>query len=111
MKILHAPAELAAAGRKVCVGIGMFDGVHLGHQAILRELGAAADRYGAPSCVVTFEPHPREFFSPSAAPTRLTSLREKCELLQQHGVARAQIIRFKVRIVREDICFRGFSAQ
>jgi riboflavin kinase / FMN adenylyltransferase len=86
------PAPPADDGHVVT--IGNFDGVHLGHQAILRELSAAARRHGAPSCVVTFEPHPREFFSPHAAPTRLTSLREKCELLQQHGVERAQIIRF-----------------
>jgi riboflavin kinase/FMN adenylyltransferase len=86
------PAHPAGVGHVVT--IGNFDGVHLGHQAILRELDAASRRHGAPSCVVTFEPHPREFFSPRAAPTRLTSLREKCELLQQHHVARAQIVRF-----------------
>lgn len=76
------------------VTIGNFDGVHLGHQAILRELRAASLRFAAPSCVLTFEPHPREFFSPHAAPTRLTSLREKCELLEAHGVDRTQVCRF-----------------
>ena len=76
------------------VTIGNFDGVHLGHQAILRELRAASLRLAIPSCVLTFEPHPREFFSPHAAPTRLTSLREKCELLETHGVSRAQVCRF-----------------
>lgn len=81
-------------GHPHVVTIGNFDGVHLGHQAILRELRAAADRLNAAACVVTFEPHPREFFSPHAAPTRLTSLREKCELLEGHGVDRAQICRF-----------------
>jgi len=86
------PAHPAIGGHVVT--IGNFDGVHLGHQAILHELGAASRRFGAPSCVVTFEPHPREFVSPHAAPTRLTSLREKCELLQSHGADRAQIIRF-----------------
>lgn len=82
------------------VTIGNFDGVHLGHQAILRELRAASARLGVPACVVTFEPHPREFFSPHAAPTRLTSLREKCELLERHGVARAQICRFDQSFAR-----------
>ena len=76
------------------VTIGNFDGVHLGHQAILARMKEAALRFRLPACVVTFEPHPREFFSPHAAPTRLTSLREKCELLAAHGVARAQICRF-----------------
>jgi riboflavin kinase/FMN adenylyltransferase len=76
------------------VTIGNFDGVHRGHQAILAELANARARLDAPSCVVTFEPHPREFFSPHAAPTRLTSLREKLELLAAHGVERVQVCRF-----------------
>ena len=84
----------AAGSRPHVVTIGNFDGVHLGHQAILRALGSAAAERGLPSCVVTFEPHPREFFTPDAAPTRLTSLREKCELLEAYGVARAQVCRF-----------------
>lgn len=76
------------------VTIGNFDGVHLGHQAILGELKGEARASGLTSCVVTFEPHPRELFSPLAAPTRLTSLREKCELLSEHGVDRVQVLRF-----------------
>ena len=76
------------------VTIGNFDGVHLGHQAILARMKAEAALRGIASCVVTFEPHPRELFSPQAAPTRLTSLREKCELLAEHGVQRIQVLRF-----------------
>jgi riboflavin kinase / FMN adenylyltransferase len=76
------------------VTIGNFDGVHLGHQAILRELVSVAKARALVSCVVTFEPHPREFFSPHAAPTRLTSLREKCELLAHYGVARTHLCHF-----------------
>ena len=91
---VHRGLPRCAPGTAHVVTIGNFDGVHLGHQAILAQLGAASQRLDAPSCVVTFEPHPREFFSPRAAPTRLTSLREKCELLEAHGVARAQICRF-----------------
>ena len=82
------------AGTPHAITIGNFDGVHLGHQAILAELKAAARASGLTSCVVTFEPHPRELFSPHAAPTRLTSLREKCELLFAHGVDRVQVLRF-----------------
>lgn len=76
------------------VTIGNFDGVHLGHQAILARLKAEARERGIAACVITFEPHPRELFSPHAAPTRLTSLREKCELLAEHGVQRIQVLRF-----------------
>ena len=76
------------------LSIGNFDGVHLGHQAILAEVRAQAAALGATSGVVTFEPHPREFFAPHAAPTRLSSLREKIEFLAQHGIERAQICHF-----------------
>jgi riboflavin kinase/FMN adenylyltransferase len=76
------------------VTIGNFDGVHLGHQAILARLKAEARERNIAACVVTFEPHPRELFSPHAAPTRLTSLREKCELLAGHGAQRIQVLRF-----------------
>jgi riboflavin kinase/FMN adenylyltransferase len=65
----------------VALTIGNFDGVHLGHQALLNELRAAAQARGLQSAVVIFEPHPREFFTPQQAPVRLTSLREKLELL------------------------------
>lgn len=83
-----------AAETPVALTIGNFDGVHLGHQAMLARLTTAAHSLGLPSCVMTFEPHPREFFAPDQAPTRLTSLREKLELLDSAGVARVQICRF-----------------
>ncbi|MBI4190688.1 MAG: bifunctional riboflavin kinase/FAD synthetase [Betaproteobacteria bacterium] len=84
----------AVADTPVVLTIGNFDGVHLGHQAMLARLTEAARELGVPSCVLTFEPHPREFFAPDQAPTRLTSLREKLELLERAGVERVQICRF-----------------
>jgi riboflavin kinase/FMN adenylyltransferase len=60
----------------VALTIGNFDGVHLGHRALLSRLLDAAKLRGIPSAVVIFEPHPREFFTPEQAPARLTSLRE-----------------------------------
>jgi riboflavin kinase/FMN adenylyltransferase len=60
---------------------------------LLRLLAGARTR-GLQTCVLTFEPHPREFFAAQAAPTRLTSLREKLELLAAHGVARTHVQRF-----------------
>jgi riboflavin kinase/FMN adenylyltransferase len=60
---------------------------------LLRLLAGARTR-GLQTCVLTFEPHPREFFAPQSAPTRLTSLREKLELLAAHGVARVHVQRF-----------------
>jgi len=74
--------------------IGNFDGVHRGHQAMLARLRERARPLGLQACVLTFEPHPLELFSPQTAPTRLTSLREKLELLAAHGVECVQVCRF-----------------
>ena len=93
----------------VALTIGNFDGVHLGHQAMLARLKEAANRLGLVSCVMTFEPHPREFFAPDQAPTRLTSLREKLELLAELGVERVQVCRFNfdfAKISAEDFIAR-----
>lgn len=78
----------------VAITIGNFDGVHLGHQALLTQLTAAAQSLALQTAVVIFEPHPREFFAPQQAPVRLTSLREKLELFRVHGVARVHVCRF-----------------
>jgi riboflavin kinase/FMN adenylyltransferase len=83
-----------AAHPPVALTIGNFDGVHLGHQAMLARVVAEAKRRGLQSCVLSFEPHPREFFSPQNAPTRLSSLREKYELLAARGVERLHVQRF-----------------
>jgi riboflavin kinase/FMN adenylyltransferase len=74
--------------------IGNFDGVHRGHQAMLARLKESAGSLGLHACVLTFEPHPLELFAPQTAPTRLTSLREKLELLAAHGIARVHVSRF-----------------
>ncbi len=76
------------------VTIGNFDGVHLGHQAMLARLRARAASVGGAPTVLTFEPHPREIFTPDSAPTRLTSLREKLEILRGLGVAHVHVCRF-----------------
>ncbi len=78
----------------VAMTIGNFDGVHLGHQAMLTRLEQAARTLGIPACVMTFEPHPREFFAPHAAPARLTNLREKLERFEQYGIDQVVICRF-----------------
>jgi riboflavin kinase/FMN adenylyltransferase len=82
------------AGGPVALTIGNFDGVHRGHQAMLARVIAAARERGLAAAVLTFEPHPRELFTPLSAPTRLTSLREKLELLAAHGVDHVHVQRF-----------------
>ena len=76
------------------LAIGNFDGVHRGHAALLSRLVDAADGAGLPATILTFEPHPREFFAPASAPARLTTLREKLELLSDAGVAQVMVCRF-----------------
>ncbi len=108
----------AAAAAPAALTIGNFDGVHLGHQAMLAELKRVAGRLGVPACVLTFEPHPREFFAPDKAPTRLTSLREKLELLAVCGIDRVHVCRFDYRFAQttaedfiERIIARGLGAR
>ncbi len=98
MQILRSVAD--AATSPIALTIGNFDGVHLGHQAMLAKLRTAAEARGLPPCVMTFEPHPREFFAPDKAPVRLTSLREKLELLAQHGVERTHVLRFNFSLAQ-----------
>jgi riboflavin kinase/FMN adenylyltransferase len=78
----------------VVLAIGNFDGVHLGHAALVQQLVAASARLHLAPTVLTFEPHPREFFAPESAPARLTTLREKLELLADCGVSQAMICPF-----------------
>jgi riboflavin kinase/FMN adenylyltransferase len=74
--------------------IGNFDGVHRGHQALLQLLVQQARTRALPATVLTFEPHPREFFAPESAPPRLSRLREKLELMAECGVDRVHVLRF-----------------
>ena len=91
MRISHGLTPLASPH---AVTIGNFDGLHRGHQAMLGKLRQEAKDRGLPSCVLTFEPHPREFFTPDQAPTRLTSLGEKAALIAAAGIDRLHILRF-----------------
>ena len=68
------------------VTIGAYDGLHLGHEQLLRRVKAAASEQGLPSVVMSFEPTPREFFASSNPPARLMRFREKYEALADHGI-------------------------
>ncbi|MDR2837144.1 MAG: bifunctional riboflavin kinase/FAD synthetase [Azonexus sp.] len=81
----------------VVLAIGNFDGVHRGHAALLGQLTETARVSGLAPTVLTFEPHPREFFARHSAPARLTTLREKLELLGEAGVAQTMICPFNAR--------------
>lgn len=96
MVVSHGSLPQAAARHAVTVG--NFDGVHLGHRAMLERLVAKARALGLPACALTFEPHPREFFAPQTAPARLTRLREKLELIAESGTDRVHVLRFDTRL-------------
>ncbi|MFN6961323.1 MAG: bifunctional riboflavin kinase/FAD synthetase [Rhodocyclaceae bacterium] len=89
------PAQ--ATGSRV-LAIGNFDGVHLGHRALLERLTATARRFGLPAAVMTFEPHPRELFAPDQAPARLTSMREKLALLDACGIDEVHLLHFNRKL-------------
>jgi riboflavin kinase/FMN adenylyltransferase len=91
MRITHG---FYPPGMPHAVTIGNFDGLHLGHQTMLTRLLDIARARDLPSCVLSFEPHPREFFAPAQAPARLSSLREKAEMLRSRGIDRLHVFRF-----------------
>lgn len=103
--------------------IGNFDGVHRGHQAMLALLNSEAAHRGVPSCVLTFEPHPRDYFAqalkrPELAPARIGTLRDKLAELRQCGVQQAIVLPFNASLARQspqafidDVLVAGLGAR
>ena len=85
---------LQSFNQRSVVTIGSFDGVHLGHQAILNQVKSVAAQLGLPSVVMTFEPQPQEFFSGERAPARLMRLREKVDALLAFGLDQVLCLQF-----------------
>jgi len=94
MLISRGCEPLPTADRGCVVAVGNFDGLHLGHQAILAVLAGRSREEGLPAAVLTFEPHPREYFAPQACPARLMRLRDKVEVLATYGISRLRVLRF-----------------
>jgi riboflavin kinase/FMN adenylyltransferase len=103
--------------------IGNFDGVHRGHQAMLALLNNEARHRGVPSCVLTFEPHPRDFFAalarkPELAPARIATLRDKLTELARCGVDQCVVLPFDARLSSQlpqafidNVLVRGLGAK
>lgn len=91
-----------SAPQATALTIGNFDGVHLGHRALLERLRAVAGREQLMPAALTFEPHPREFFAPESAPARLSTLREKLEMLAEEGVALTCVCHFNTGLAHLD---------
>lgn len=85
MQIIRHYSDVPQSCRGAAVAIGNFDGVHLGHQALLAHARGIAKRQGVPFGVLVFEPHPQEFFKPGSESFRLTPFRSKARLLAQCG--------------------------
>lgn len=95
MVVTHGSSQRARG--RCALTIGNFDGVHRGHRALIDRVTARAAELDLTSCVLTFEPHPREFLAPEAAPARLSRLRDKLELLAAAGVQHVHVARFNAR--------------
>ncbi|UFH48806.1 bifunctional riboflavin kinase/FAD synthetase [Pseudomonas sp. KNUC1026] len=104
MQLVRGLHNLRPRHRGCVATIGNFDGVHCGHQAILARLRERGAELGLPTCVVLFEPQPREYFTPGEAPPRLARLRDKVELLRAEGVDQVVCLAFNQR-------FRQLSAE
>lgn len=98
MELIRGLHNLRAAHRGCVATIGNFDGVHLGHQAVLGQLSGKAAELGIPSVVITFEPQPQEYFAPETAPPRLTRLREKLKALVRYSVDRVLCLGFDQKL-------------
>jgi len=94
MELVRGLHNLRAEHRGCALTIGTFDGVHLGHAAMIACLREHARRLGVPATLLTFEPTPREYLDPARAPARLTRLRERLPLLARAGVDRCIVLRF-----------------
>ncbi len=94
------PSRTAARGS--VVAIGNFDGLHLGHQAILELQARRSGEEGLPAVVLAFEPHPREYFAPQSPPARLMRLRDKAEVLATLGIDELRVLRFGADLCRWD---------
>jgi len=116
MVVTHG--SLQPARSRCALTIGSFDGMHRGHRALIDRVTAKARELRLTSCVLTFEPHPREFFAREAAPPRLTRLRDKLELMAAAGVKRVHVARFDARFAAlsaarfvDDVLVRGLGAR
>lgn len=102
MKVYRDPLGQEDPPRGVVLTIGNFDGVHIGHQAILSHVVERARELGATSSVMTLDPHPLKLLRPTQAPTLLTTLEQRLQLFERTGVDAALVVPFTHRLARMD---------
>ncbi len=98
MELIRGLHNLASRHRGCVATIGNFDGVHLGHQAVIGQLADEAARLHLPSVLITFEPQPQEYFAQAQVPARLTRFREKLEQLRRFALDRIVCLPFTARL-------------
>jgi len=118
MRIFRHVAGLPDFVRESSVAIGNFDGVHLGHQAVIDEAAAHAQKHGSAMSVITFDPHPRRYFRPEEPPFQLTPLRSKVRRFKAIGVEQLLVVHFDTETSQlthqqfvDTFIFGGFKAQ
>src|SRR5882672_1066484 len=109
MKILHAASELKPDGRKVCLAIGFFDGVHLGHQQIIRQTITDARQHEAIAFVITFDLHPNTVVAPDRVPPLIYSLPQKLRAIEALGADTLFLIHFDLSFSQQtgEVFIRG----
>jgi riboflavin kinase/FMN adenylyltransferase len=100
MRLFRHFDNLPAEVRGASIAIGNFDGVHLGHQAVIDEAGRIARSLRVPWAVLTLEPHPRSVFHPEAPPFRLTPFHLKARLIEELGVDLLVVLQFDAEFAR-----------
>jgi riboflavin kinase/FMN adenylyltransferase len=118
LRVYHSWRDLAPEAKGAAVAYGNFDGLHLGHQAVVADAADAAFRLGVPLGVVTLEPHPQRLFQPDSPPSRLMNLHQLGRAVAELGVERLYLLPFGQQMASlsdrafvEDILVHGLGVR
>lgn len=102
MHVLHSIEDLSGLPGPIALAIGVFDGVHLGHQEVIRDAQDFVNTHGGTAVVLTFDPHPLRILKPDIAPRLLCSARHKLAILKQYGVHHTLVLPFTPEFAKND---------
>jgi riboflavin kinase / FMN adenylyltransferase len=101
VQLIRHPTDLQKSSRKICAAIGMFDGVHLGHQQVLRQAVADAQQHNGTAVAVTFDRHPASVVAPERAPQLIYTLNQKLRALETTGIDAVLLLEFNAEFSRK----------